>query len=343
MFKHAMMMSGGSSRFGYYLGIYAAFIDADRKPDAIFASCGGSIAAGIISAFDSIDEQKEALMSQEIYHMTRRVSTSTKHSLLSISLEACQRYFNQSPTLTFPDLSALALFEIENDHLPFFPFTPSYSANELEIVVIGSKLCFSPHQIGEKRADAPLFEEVIFSSDKTASAFSNKRFSPKTSLVSENITATSSVSLQDSIRISMSDIYYFSPYQVKQEYYMGGMLDLVPFELASSCSDVISLENKQPFSALTAVPAFNRLLGFDPNDSLRKIKLRAQDISIDTADSPTALKHHEIRKNIQWLSNRITLEVPTFDEHRKMMRAQWDYGYLKGQQALNNISKGKTS
>lgn len=328
-FKHAMLMSGGGARFGYYLGMYAAAVESNRKPDAIFAACGGAIAAGLIGTFPDLKEQKEALLSQQLHQMFLRVHYNKRHTLTKVLLDLAKRYFERKATMVFPDLTREALFEINEESMPWFPFQPNYSTKNITVYIVGSKLCFSESQVGQSRASSPLFEEVIFSDPSALNELSNASYSPPSSLIRNEFIKESSITFQEAIRVSVSDIYYLPPYVISGSRYMGGMLDLVPFHLAQHCSSTLSLEVKQPFSAITAVPAFYTLLGYNPNDVIKTLPLREQDVWINTSDSPKMLHTHQIHKKIQWLSNQIALDVPNYANFRAMMQAQWDYGYQR--------------
>lgn len=331
-------MSGGSSRFGYYLGMYAAAVEANRRPDAIFATCGGSIAAGIVSTFCSIEDQKEALLSHEIHQMFLRCYANQNQSLLNVLLGIGNRYFNRHVTAFFPDFYRNAVFDIDNSQ-PFFPFTPKYTSTGLDVAVIGSRLCFNRDQIGMSRESSALFEEVIFSSQKTLNALSNISRTTHSQLIKNDLVKENTISFQEAIRISISDIYYLPPYDIQGKSYMGGMLDLVPFHLAQHCSNRISLEQKKTFSKLSAVPAFLHVLGYNPNHALKNIPHRPQDTWIDTADSLRRLKNYQIKKQVRWLLNKVTVETPTYDQFRNMMKKQWDYGYHKALYEFNQEIK----
>lgn len=338
LFEHTLLMSGGSSRFGYYLGMYAAAVEANRRPDAIFATCGGAIAAGIVSSFCSIKEQKEALLSHEIHQMFLRCYANKNQSLLNVLLGVGYRYFNRHVTAVFPDFYRHAVFNIDNSQ-PFFPFTPQYASTGLDVAIIGSRLCFNRDQIGMNRGSAALFEEVVFSNEKTLNALSNISRTTYSPLIKNDLVKESAISLQEAIRISISDIYYLPPYEIGDISYMGGMLDLVPFHLAQHCSNRVSLEHKKTFSKLSAVPAFLHVLGYNPNHALKNIPYRPQDTWIDTVDALNELKNHQIKKHVSWLLNKITIETPTYDQFRNMMKKQWDYGYHKALYEFNQALK----
>ena len=339
-FQRAMLMSGGGSRFGYYLGIYAAALEMEQAPDVIFATCGGAIAAGLVSAFDCTNEQKQALLSEDMFDMLRRFEWNPSQSLRkSLTSTAC-RALSSRPSCTFPDLSADALFRIRGEQT-LFPFKVDYSsknlsAKTLEVAIVGSQLCFGPHQISERRAREPLFKQVIFSSPAISKAMQGVGFQPPSSMIAPTLHLDRKTSFHDAIHISLSDIYYLPPYHLNQHQYMGGMLDLVPFELAAHCCHSLILEEKPPFARFTAVPAFKHLLGYDPNQKLDAIPRRAQDVWINTTDAAIQLKHSQINKRIEWRNRQIALVMPkNYDQYREMMEAQWHYGYQKALSAFS--------
>lgn len=48
LYERLQLFSGGGSRFGYYLGSYAALVDNDLTPDIIIGTCGGSLSALLV-------------------------------------------------------------------------------------------------------------------------------------------------------------------------------------------------------------------------------------------------------------------------------------------------------
>ena len=47
-YERVQLFSGGGSRFGYYLGSYAALVAHDLTPDIIIGTCGGSLSAYLV-------------------------------------------------------------------------------------------------------------------------------------------------------------------------------------------------------------------------------------------------------------------------------------------------------
>ena len=58
-YERVQLFSGGGSRFGYYLGSYAALVTHDLTPDIIIGTCGGSLSAYLVQlASDPKDLQQ---------------------------------------------------------------------------------------------------------------------------------------------------------------------------------------------------------------------------------------------------------------------------------------------
>ncbi|MDR9778106.1 patatin-like phospholipase family protein, partial [Rhizobium hidalgonense] len=71
-FNRLLMFSGGGSRFGYYLGAYAALVDHQLIPDIILASCGGSLAAALVDIAPESDQLKQLATSKTLHTMLQR-------------------------------------------------------------------------------------------------------------------------------------------------------------------------------------------------------------------------------------------------------------------------------
>jgi len=341
-YQHAMLMAGGSTRFGYYLGCYAAAVASGNTPDLIFASCGGSIAAGIIAVSADIEEQKALLLSAEMYHMYTRIGVNDTQSLVRILGDVCWRYLHRNAVSVYPDFSKKALFSVSNNEHsePFFPFDGHYNAGS-DIAIIGAKLCYGSNDIGQDRQDKPIFEEVVFSTPRVAQQLNGAHIPNQgrknNPLIKPLVITETRCDLKQAIRISVSDIFYLPPWHWNGSDYMGGMIDLIPVELAARCAKRLSLELKQPFSPYTAVPAFKALLGFDPNERLRQVHEFDADVWIDTSDSPGYLRQEQATKAIDWLSGKLKLVYPvSYAHYQQMMLKQWEYGYQRSMSAFTN-------
>ncbi len=66
-YERVLLFSGGSTRFGYYLGSYAALCEFGLPPDLILASCGGSLAALLVDIAPDPKDLRDLSQSQILY------------------------------------------------------------------------------------------------------------------------------------------------------------------------------------------------------------------------------------------------------------------------------------
>ncbi|MGP4865155.1 patatin-like phospholipase family protein [Psychrobacter sp. T6-5] len=74
-YERVQLFSGGGSRFGYYLGSYAALVSHDLAPDIIVGTCGGSLSAYLVQLAPDPEHLQELMCSRELY----RVITAIRH------------------------------------------------------------------------------------------------------------------------------------------------------------------------------------------------------------------------------------------------------------------------
>ncbi|WP_201536234.1 patatin-like phospholipase family protein [Psychrobacter ciconiae] len=97
-YQRVMLFSGGSTRFGYYLGSYAALCEFGLPPDLILASCGGSLAALLVDIAPNPKDLRDLSQSQVLYQALGK--TQPTHAKNSFGLtnhrhlyQALKRYY----------------------------------------------------------------------------------------------------------------------------------------------------------------------------------------------------------------------------------------------------------
>ena len=68
-YERVQLFSGGGSRFGYYLGSYAALVAHDLTPDIIIGTCGGSLSAYLVQLAPDPKGLQQLMCSRELYHV----------------------------------------------------------------------------------------------------------------------------------------------------------------------------------------------------------------------------------------------------------------------------------
>ncbi|MES2947955.1 MAG: patatin-like phospholipase family protein [Pseudomonadota bacterium] len=335
-YRQCMVMSGGGFRFGIYLGMYAAACDAGQAPDLVLASCGGAIAAAVIHTVPDPVQQKAWLASPEMHRFWSAITPAPAAKIHRILLDVASRAINPRPAPRLPDLFDNYLFA-----LPTLPqLAPTAAQQGPDVALVGSKLLYTPSEVGHRRGRRKLFEQTVFCGPRAA-ALLHGVHAPLgaaewgNTAVASQVATDTTMPLDVAARISVSDMYYFACHPHGGAHYMGGVVDLFPIEMAHRLADNVVMEFKAPFDQLTSVPAWRAVLGTNANQRLRRVHAQHADVWIDTSDIEHALTKPYLRKVLAWRENRVRLEpppsYPVFVQH---MQEHWNFGYARAREAF---------
>lgn len=333
-FNRAVVFSGGGTRFSYYLGIYAALLELDRKPDLIIATCGGSIASAIIQAFPAVEDQKKFMTSSEFFDFPKNTRLTDQRSLFKLGWFTLKKKWKSDRAFFIEDVFNRYLVEMPQNLDQLLPSLKVDFANQPSTIVVGSQILFTQFDLTQKRRGRKLYQKVLFTDPKTKEEINFEQIKLKStnyknSAIAEEIAIESDISALDAMRISVSDMFYVSPVFRNQRYYAGGAIDLVPVELASSLAQEVIMENKQSYKSREEA-LVRSVMGFSANDRLEEIKNRQVDYWIDTRDASEALKGYYPEKRIDWKNLEIALNIPqSFSKFQTDMEKQWEYGYRR--------------
>lgn len=337
-YQRCMVMSGGGFRFGIYLGMYAAACETGRAPDLLLASCGSAIAANIIAALPDDAQRKAWLSSPEMYRFWGELRSVQQAGILTILAQAARRKLSRRNAAKIPDLFGDYLFEVP----PHFPQPPTQAGPQaVAVAIIGGKLLYGEHEVGQPRGRRKLFAETLFC-DARAAALLQGMASPLSDplwgehAVAEPLLTDTTTPIHIAARISISDMFYFPCHPHGGAHYIGGVVDLFPIEVARRLADEVMIEFKQSFDQLFSIPAWRAVLGLDGNQRLRYVNGQPADIRVDTSDVTFALARQAAQKKLDWRSNRIRLIMPdSYETYVQYMDAQWKYGYARGLEACS--------
>lgn len=332
-FKRCLMLSGGGSRFAYYLGIHAAADACQQSPDLLLASCGGAIAGAIIQGLPDSKTRKQWMLSRDMYDYLQSLQVGQHVRLFPQLLNALSRYitsYTKGDLVThIPALFSDYLVDI----YPNIPLPPTLSEGPALGIVAG-RLRYGQNEVGELRKGRQLFTEVIFGNepirallDGMLSPVGGERASG--AVIGSTLEVMTNVPVADAVRISLADIFYSPCQRYGSHYYCGGVIDLYPLELAHALAKEVAMELKPPFSRYLANPALRTVFGFDGNTRLRHVHAQPTSVRIDTSDMERAIAP-SLSKGFQWLSNRIALVPPSYGEYLAIIEAQWQYGFSRG-------------
>ena len=189
-YERVQLFSGGGSRFGYYLGSYAALVAHDLTPDLIVGTCGGSLSAYLVNLAPDPKDLQELMCSHELYRVItaiRHVAPDEADRRLKIrylthalkrwrlSRQMSNRKKQQqadSYERLLDELQQLAMFRIDNegqwlDELSCFSLKSNklYNPTAPEIAIIASRLHQTPSQTPNQTPD-----------HNSADTFSDKNF-----------------------------------------------------------------------------------------------------------------------------------------------------------------------
>ena len=210
------------------------------------------------------------------------------------------------------------------------------------LAIVASKLLFGREQTGQPRGDRALFAEVVLAPQRACSLLQGWQAPASAAAwncgaVAPALLVDSAMPVADAVRSSITDMLYFPCHPHNGAHYMGGVIDLFPIEIAHGLARHVTMEAKPPFGQVLAIPALRAVLGIDGNARLRHVHAQQAHAWVDTSDISSALRGSGMQKRIDWLGNRIKLEMPpTFEDYGRDVEAQWQYGYQRGLEAYAN-------
>lgn len=353
-YQDTLIFAGGGLRFGYYLGMYQAYCEYYQKPpELIIASCGGAIALSILSLCPNPIKAQDFFKSYACYRLLCRIQGRNNDSLMTYATPALSRYLkHKTPFInhhtllsekTYQSLYHQALFCIDDEsNKPLFcadefliECGQEYYDTPLNFIIVLSQI----HKINQQYQ----FQEYLACShsDIKTHLLNQAIHSPishyNSVRIQKELKIMDNLPIEMAMRASVADMYYLTPILYQDNILFGGVLDLMPIDIANKISNAIFIDDKPTYDNYLAIPAIQTVFGFNANDRL------------------TALKNDN-HPNIHWLpmaDNRMQIDpllkkqyrlkqgdiqpiYPDFSEFQRRMQAQIDYGY---QRSFNYFNK----
>lgn len=334
-YGRCLILPGGGFLFGYYLGVHASLEACERRPDVLLATCGGAIAAAVIAGLPDAGHRLAWIASAPMHDFLRAIDATPRATPARTLGGAALRWLQRKPAQRVPDLFDDYLFEVPAT----LPLPAAPAANAPALAIVGSRLLFSPDDVGHRRGDRPLFAERVFCPPRAAALLDScaaPAADPRWNCgaIAPGLETDSVTPLHDAVRISVADMFYFRSHAHAGHHYTGGVIDLFPIELGRRLARDVIMERKMPFNPWLALPALRGVMGIDGAARLRHVHAQHADTWIDTRDARQVLRHQRIGKRIDWNANRVRLDVPaSHADYAAQVRAQWEYGYAKGMAA----------
>ena len=332
-YERVQLFSGGGSRFGYYLGSYAALVAHDLKPDMIVGTCGGSLSAYLVNLAPDPKDLQALMCSRELYRVIiaiRHVAPDEANKRLKMRYmtQALKRWQlskqrgkrqkqqqSDSYKRLLDELQQLAMFRIDNegqwlDELSHFSPNHNnlYNPTAPEIAIIASRLYQTANQTlttDSSVYDEFKLQELLFSPPRLAASehFEQMLNSPVHTFADRRIHQSVNIVKQwefnSAVRVSMADMYYLPPMHIATlGWCLGGVINLTPVELACQLGQTVFSETKAGYDSWLAAPAIQRVFGFDPNERLAQVHGYESAEILSLVDS-AAIKHRV--NQLHWL------------------------------------------
>ncbi|MEO8298115.1 MAG: patatin-like phospholipase family protein [Burkholderiales bacterium] len=339
-FQRCMVMGGGGGRLGAYLGMHAAACEAGLAPDLVVGTCGGALAAALVHAEPDPARQLAWLASGEMYRFWAGFRAAPGATLTGALAAAALRWLDPRHAPRLPQVHARALFEAPAQ----WPGLPWREVGDTpEAVLLGARVLYAPHEAGRPRAGRKLFQQVLLCRPAVAARLSaglGAGLAPlggpawPTSTVASDLAVRSDVALMDAVRISFGDMFYLPAAALDNDHFIGGVVDLLPVELATRWADKVWIERK-PAATWTQAPAWRHVLGIDARRRLRAVDHVPVALRIDTRRLGRALPHQLLDKRVQWRTNRLQLQGCASEaDYRQLVHAHWQEGQRLVREAL---------
>ena len=320
-YERVQLFSGGGSRFGYYLGSYAALVAHDLTPDMIVGTCGGSLSAYLVNLAPDPKDLQELMCSRELYRVItaiRHVAPDEANKRLKIRYmtqafkrwrftkqkangQRLQQADNYKQILD--ELQQLAMFRVDNeeqwlDELSGFSLKHNNNLcnpTAPEIAIITSRLYPTANQ-GTTASNSVhndfRLQELLFAPPRLAvlDLIAEKLNSPAhtfaTGRITQSVKTLTKWDFAPAIRASMADMYYLPPTHIAAlGWCLGGVINLTPIELACQLGHSVFAETKAGYDSWLAAPAIQRVFGFDPNERLAQVQGFDSTETLPRADS----------------------------------------------------------
>lgn len=330
-YERVQLFSGGGSRFGYYLGSYAALVAHDLTPDIIIGTCGGSLSAYLVNLAPDSKDLQELMCSRELYRAItaiRHVAPDEANKRLKIrymtqalkrwrlSRQLSNRQKQQQADnyeRLLDELQQLAMFRIDNEGQwldELSRFSPKHNNNSFntaapEIALIASRLYQAPNQTpttDNSVYDEFKLQELLFAPPRLAVSehFDEMLNAPAHTFADRRIHQSVNVVKQwafnSAVRASMADMYYLPPTPIDDlGWCLGGVINLTPIELACQLGHTVFAETKAGYDTYLASPAIQRVFGFDPNERLAQVH------GYQPMETSSLVKSERNSRQLHWL------------------------------------------
>ncbi|MGL4581446.1 MAG: patatin-like phospholipase family protein [Flavobacterium sp.] len=329
-YNRVAVFSGGGSRFVMYCGMYVAMVEHNIRPDLIISTCGASISVSIIRSFNTPEAIREYLISDEF--LTAAMNTFlTNQTRLDRLPYYCIKHSKKKENAPYLlDLFSKYFVDQPQNLDSKFPSLIKALPEAPDMITIGSEICYTSDKAGKKRNGEKAFRKTLIPLGQVPIAYLNQYIDTYKEDVNSAVEPDTALLLDveplRAMRISTSDMFYMAPAFYKEKYYLGGAIDLIPTELASTLGTELWIEHKAPYSAMEE-GLVRAVFGYSGNARLDTAATVMAN-RLDTSDMRSKLAGGYLSRKINWRKFALEIQLPVSKEDCKtQILRQFDYGY----------------
>jgi len=182
------------------------------------------------------------------------------------------------------------------------------------------------------------FSEVYISDEETLKTIQNlqvysfiSKLYPESNVDTE-ILFRNNIPIVTAMRASTSDAYLYNPTYFKDEYYLGGQINLYPIELAQILSEEVFVMHSRPFAPPIETNAIKKVYNYDPNLRLKYTDslIRESDYWIDASDFSSELAQEEVSS---W---KVRVKMLSYEDYVSTSLKHYSQGKERFLEALKN-------
>ncbi|MEY8689082.1 MAG: patatin-like phospholipase family protein [Leptothrix sp. (in: b-proteobacteria)] len=342
-YGRCLVLAGGGGRLGTHLGTYAAACEAGAAPDLVLGTCGGALIAALIHAESDPARQLDFLAGPEMYRFWCSARTRREVSVPVALAGLIRRALDRRHAPYVPDLDRDALFEFTG-HWPSLEWRKDGAGTDA--VLLGARILYPPTEVGRRRAGRALLEPVAIGPLRACSLLEGTPCptgsGPHVNSAIEPNMATlraSELPLQDAVRISLTDMVYLQPTEAAGARWLGGVVDLMPVELASRLADEVWTDHKDPVPRWTMAPAWRAVLGIDAGRRQRQVDLADVALRVDNRGLSQALPESVLERRLALSRSGLQLILhacASESDYRRVILAQFNEGRRRTLAAIAN-------
>ena len=217
-----------------------------------------------------------------------------------------------------------------------------------DVVLLGARLLAASNDIGQARSGRALMEAVAIGPSRACALLANAASAVGSGAHTGSAVApklatadASAISLSDAVRISVTDMVYLPTAEAAGARWLGGVVDLMPVELAAQLADDVWIDLNDAVPRWTMAPAWRAVLGFNAKRRQQEIDQTPVALRFDNRALARDVPRSVLTRELVFSRGQTRLQLqlrlrPCADEadYRRVIQAQFEEGRRRMRSAL---------